>query len=108
MTEAQTLISVMTSVAPAPSLHRPALVGTAWDELCAKALQPKPARRFQTAREMSVAFTRLLEREGLPRLDELSEFVRRLEDASAPSTDRVDEPAKTRADIEEATMKKRP
>jgi serine/threonine-protein kinase len=78
-TEAETLLAVMGTVAPAPSTLRPELAGGPWDPFLEKALQPDPARRFQSAAEMLSALTALMEHEGAPRPDDLSNLVRKLE-----------------------------
>jgi eukaryotic-like serine/threonine-protein kinase len=90
--DAQTLVAIMNSVAPPPSSVRPELAEGPWDAFCAKALMPAPAQRFQTAAEMSAALARLLESEGVPKLDELAEFLRRVEAApdAPPATERGD------------------
>ncbi len=93
-TDAQTLLGVMNTVAPPPSSVRAELAGGPWDAFCAKALAPDPERRFQTAGEMSMALARLLELEGVPKLDEMATFLRKVEEApdapvaeaSAPET----------------------
>jgi serine/threonine-protein kinase len=78
-TEAETLLAVMGTAAPPPSAFRPELAGGPWDPFCAKALAPDPALRFQSAREMLTALGAVMDHEGVPRPDELSDLVRRAE-----------------------------
>lgn len=75
-TDAETLLAIMHATPPLPSSVRPELAGGPWDELCRKALEAEPMRRFQSAREMSAALEKILEAEGLPKSDELAKLVR--------------------------------
>ena len=78
-TDAETLLAVMGTVAPPPSTLRTELAGGPWDAFLARALQPNPAMRFQTATEMLSGLNGLLDHEGVPRPDDLSNFLREVE-----------------------------
>jgi eukaryotic-like serine/threonine-protein kinase len=78
-TEAETLLAVMGTVAPPPSALRPELAAGPWDAFLAKALQPDPGMRFQTAAEMVSALNALMDHEGVPRPDDLSNFLQDVE-----------------------------
>ncbi len=88
-TEAETLLAVMGTRAPAPSTLRPELAGGPWDAFLVRALQPDPALRFQSAQEMHAALTAIMDREGAPRPEDLAALLRDVEGAApvAPVSD---------------------
>jgi serine/threonine protein kinase len=85
-TEAETLLAVMGTVAPPPSSLRPELAGGPWDAFLAKALQPDPAARFQSATEMLHALNAVMDEVGAPHPDDLSNLVREVEQLPPAAT----------------------
>jgi len=105
--EAATLDAIVNSVVPPPSTVRDELAGTKWDSFCATALQPDPARRFQSAREMRDALDRILDDTHVPRADEIAAILRAAAaspDISGPSLVATRSSAETRP-IEPPTVR---
>jgi hypothetical protein len=99
--DAQTLIGILNTIAPAPSTVRAELAGGPWDAFCARALLPDADARFQTATEMSAALSHVMEKEGTPKPGELAAFLRRVEEAPDTSTSDVE----TKVEMDAPTVK---
>jgi eukaryotic-like serine/threonine-protein kinase len=101
--DAQTLLSVMNTVAPAPSTLRAELAGGPWDAFSAKALEPDAGARFQSAREMGAALDALCAHEGMPRAEALAAFLAEVE--AAPDLPSADPMTETKNDLDPPTVK---
>ena len=78
-TDAETLAAILHTTAPPPSSERDDLTHGPWDAFLAKALDPDPANRFQTAHEMGAELARLFENERASSADDLAAFLRDVE-----------------------------
>jgi serine/threonine-protein kinase len=88
-TDAETLLAILNAEAPPPSTVRAELAGGPWDAICTKALHPDRTRRFQSAREMALALSKILDDEGSARPDDLAQFVKSVETAPAISDEEL-------------------